>query len=266
MPYLKRIHYTGSDCTEAFPFNLPFLRDLNEREISRNLLFLVGENGSGKSSLLESIAIASKRITVGDSSIDQDRTLDEIRPLAKALRLGWSKRNGKGFFLRAEDFFNFIRRNKELEATFDGYIDKYKDDARVRGYMEGNKHAINARYGRDLNDFSHGEGFLEFAKSRVTPGGLYLIDEPEAALSPQRQLAFSLFLHNMCQQDCQFIIATHSPIILSVPEAEIWSFEENELAPSSYENLPHVRFTKSFLDAPKRYWSQLNQPDESPSS
>lgn len=261
MPFLKRIHCQLPEDDSQFPFSLPFLSNLQEKDITSNVLFLVGENGSGKSSLLESVAIASKRISVGDSSLDQDPTLAEIRPLAMQLRLGWSRRTGKGFFLRAEDFFNFIRRNKEMEETFDGYIDHFKDDDRVRGYMEGNKRAINARYGRDLNDFSHGEGFLEFAKSRIHPGGLYLIDEPEAALSPQRQLAFALFIHEMAQQNCQFIIASHSPIILSVPEAEIWKFDEYGLLPCSYEELEHVQFTKSFLTAPARYWNQLSQED-----
>lgn len=257
MPFLKRIHCPTPANATDFPFSLPFLPTLREREIGSDVLFLVGENGSGKSSLLEAVAIASKRISVGDSSLDLDHTLDEIRPLANQLRLGWNRRTGKGFFLRAEDFFNFIRRNKELEATFDEYIEKYKDDDRVRGYMEGNKHAINARYGRDLNNFSHGEGFLEFAKSRITPNGLYLIDEPEAALSPQRQLAFALFLHEMAQQNCQFIIATHSPIILSVPTAEIWTLDQDGLSTCQYEELEHVSFTKSFLDAPQRYWKRL---------
>lgn len=261
MPHLKRIHCPTPSDDSAFPFSLPFVASLVEREITSSILFLVGENGSGKSSLLESIAISSKRISVGDSALDQDPTLAEIRPLAQSLRLGWSKRTGKGFFLRAEDFFNFIRRNKELEQTFDGYIERFKDDARVRGYMEGNKRAINARYGRDLNDFSHGEGFLEFAKSRVHPGGLYLIDEPEAALSPQRQLAFALFIFEMAQQGCQFIIASHSPIILSVPQAEIWRFDEQGLETVSYEQLEHVSFTRNFLQAPERYWRQLTQED-----
>ncbi|MDQ8184973.1 AAA family ATPase [Pelagicoccus sp. SDUM812002] len=261
MPYLKRIHCPPPADDSAFPFSLSFLPSLHEREINSNVLFLVGENGSGKSSLLESIAIASRRISVGDSSLEQDPTLAEIRPLADKLRLGWSRRTGKGFFLRAEDFFNFVRRNKELEKTFDGYIEHFKDDARVRGYMEGNKRAINARYGRDLNDFSHGEGFLEFAKSRIHPGGLYLIDEPEAALSPQRQLAFALFVFELAQQGCQFIIASHSPIILSVPEAEIWSFDECGLETTTYAELEHVSFTKSFLQSPERYWNRLTDDD-----
>ncbi|MBC2605435.1 AAA family ATPase [Pelagicoccus albus] len=259
MPFLKRIHYLASDEAADFPFTLPFLNSLHEREISSSVLFLVGENGSGKSSLLESVAIASKRISVGDSSLEQDPTLSEIRPLAKCLRLGWSRRTGKGFFLRAEDFFNFIRRNKEMESTFEGYIEHFKDDARVRGYMESNKHAINSRYGRDLNDFSHGEGFLEFAKSRIHPGGLYLLDEPEAALSPQRQLAFALFIYEMAEQGCQFIIASHSPIILSVPDAEIWKFDESGLETCRYEELEHVSFTRNFLSSPARYWNRLQQ-------
>lgn len=130
------------------------------------------------------------------------------------------------------------------------------------GYREGNKRAINGRYGRDLNDFSHGEGFLEFIKSRVHPGGLYLIDEPEAALSPQRQLAFALFVHEMAQQNCQFIIASHSPIIIRMPEAEMGTFDEDGLGTTAYSELEHLSFTKSFLAAPDRYWKQLTQDED----
>ncbi len=261
MLFLKRIHCPPQDGSQGFPLSLPFVKDLQERGIDSNTLFLVGENGSGKSTLLESIALASKRISIGYSALDKDPTLEEVRPLARKLELGWKRRAAKGFFLRSEDFFNFVRKNKELEETFDGYIERFKDDDRARGYMEANKRAINNAYGRDLNDFSHGESFLEFMKARVHPGGLYLIDEPEAALSPQRQLAFVLFVHDMAQQDCQFIIATHSPIILSAPRAAIWSFDENGLADAQYDELEHVRFTKSFLEAPTRYWKQLMELD-----
>ncbi len=255
--HLKTISTPGLEPTADFPLSLPFIPSIRHIEIENNLLFFVGENGSGKSTLLESIALTSKRINIGRNELDQEHSLNEIKPLASALRLSWQQRTQKGFFLRAEDFFGFIRRNQELESEFDGYIDRFKDDDRVRGYMESNKRAINAKYEKDLNEYSHGEGFLTFFKSRISPGGLYLIDEPEAALSPQRQLAFALFVYEMAQQGCQFIIATHSPIILSTPNSQIWAFSENGIENSHYDELEHVNFTKNFLQDPARYWHQL---------
>ncbi len=257
MVRLKQLSCDPLEDAPAFPFSLPFVRSIERIQIDSDILIFVGENGSGKSTLLEALAIASKRISIGSTDLEREPTLAAVQPLARRLRLGWSSRTSKGFFLRAEDFFGFVRRNQELEREFDGFIDRFSDDDRVRGYMQSNKAAINARYGRDLNDCSHGEGFLTFFKSRISPGGLYLIDEPEAALSPQRQLAFILFVHDMAQQGCQFIIATHSPILLSCPRAQIWAFGESGIVPSAYEDIEHVRFMKSFLAAPDRYWRRM---------
>lgn len=257
MLFLKKIRSELPESRDRFPFSLPFVPSLSNLDIGRNILFFVGENGSGKSTLLESIALASERINIGGIDLDRDETLKQIKPLADSLRLGWSHRSRKGFFLRAEDFFGFVHRNQNLVEEFDGLIDRFKDDARVRGYMEANKRAINAKYGRDLNDFSHGEGFLTFFKSRIVPGGLYLIDEPEAAFSPQRQLAFILLVVEMAKQDCQFIIATHSPIILSAPNAQIWEFSDDGIDEARYDELDHIQFTRSFLESPERYWKQL---------
>ncbi len=255
--FLKKIRSVLPESRDRFPFSLPFVSSTADLSIDRNILFFVGENGSGKSTFLESIALASQRINIGGTDLDRDDTLQQIKPLADAQRLGWNHRSLKGFFLRAEDFFGFVHRNQSLVEEFDGLIERFRDDDRVRGYMEANKRAINAKYGRDLNDFSHGEGFLQFFKSRIVPGGLYLIDEPEAAFSPQRQLAFTLLVVEMVKQDCQFIIATHSPIILSAPGAQIWSFSDHGIEESTYDELDHVRFTRSFLEAPERYWKRM---------
>ena len=255
--FLKKIRCEPPDQRETFPFSLSFIPSLTDRSIDQNILFFVGENGSGKSTLLEAIAMASRRINIGGTDLDRDGTLASIKPLADSIRLGWNHQSRKGFFLRAEDFFGFVHRNQNLVKEFDGHIDRFRDDDRVRGYMEANQRAINAKYGRDLNDYSHGEGFLEFFKSRIVPGGLYLIDEPEAAFSPQRQLAFILLIVEMAQQDCQFIIASHSPIILSAPNAQIWAFSEDGIEETKYHELDHVTFTKSFLESPERFWKQL---------
>lgn len=255
--FLKKISCEVPESRDDFPFSLPFVPSISNRSIDQNILFFVGENGSGKSTLLESIALASNRINIGGTELEKDGTLAPIKPLSNSLRLGWNSQSHKGFFLRAEDFFGFVHRNQNLVKEFDGLIDRFRDDDRVRGYMEANKRAINAKYGRDLNDYSHGEGFLEFFKSRIVPGGLYLIDEPEAAFSPQRQLAFILLIVEMVQQDCQFIIATHSPIILSAPGAQIWAFSEDGIEEAKYDELDHVTFTRSFIESPERFWKRL---------
>jgi predicted ATPase len=255
--FLKKIRCEAPLQREAFPFSLSFIPSLTDRSINQNILFFVGENGSGKSTLLEAIAMASRRINIGATDLDKDGTLVSVKPLADSIRLGWNRQSRKGFFLRAEDFFGFVHRNQNLVKEFDEHIDRFRDDDRVRGYMEANQRAINAKYGQDLNDYSHGEGFLEFFKSRIVPGGLYLIDEPEAAFSPQRQLAFILLIVEMAKQDCQFIIASHSPIILRAPDAQIWAFSEDGIEETNYNELDHVTFTKNFLESPERFWKQL---------
>ena len=182
-----------------------------------------------------------------------------VLPFAKALKLTWTKRTAKGFFLRAEDFFNFARRNRELGCELDGYADKYADDARVRGYMLGQKAQLQNRYG-DLNAASHGEGFLRVFQSRIVPGGLYLLDEPEAALSPHSQLALLYQMHTAVAEGAQFIIATHSPIIASFPAAVIYNFDAAGITRTTYDELDSVALYRSFLRDPANYWARLLAP------
>ena len=241
---------------EGFPFDLPPIRSLTTLAIESPVVILVGDNGSGKSTLLEALAIATERVVVGGTPLERDPTLDAIRPLAAALRVGWTRRTRKGFFLRAEDFFNFSRRNREIRDDMQGLADRFADDPRVRGYMLGQKRAVEERYG-ELGALSHGESFLHLLRSRVVPNGLYLLDEPEAALSPRGQLALLSLLKLEVERGSQFVIATHSPFVLSYPEAAVWSFEPEGIQARSYEELDHVRLTRDFLKAPERYWRHL---------
>ncbi len=243
----------------GYPFAVPAVSALERLAFGSEVTVFVGENGSGKSTLLEALAIASERHAIGGAPLDRDPTLDAVRPLADALRLVWSKRTSRGFFLRAEDFFNFSRRNREIATEMQGFADRFDDprDPRVKGYMLGQKRAIEERYGGDLNDLSHGESFLQLLQARVVPGGLYLIDEPEAALSPRGQLAFLSFLKARTEERCQFVIATHSPFVLSVPGATLLCFDEAGLREAPYEELDHVRLARDFLAAPERYWRHL---------
>ena len=246
----------GTDRTEGFPFDLPGIRSLDTLRFQAPVTFLVGANASGKSTLLEALALATNRVVVGGTDLKRDASLEAIRPLAKALCLTWNKRTARGFFLRAEDFFNFARRNRELTSELQGFADKHADDARARGYLLGQKRQIEERYG-DLNAASHGEGFLRVFASRLVPHGLYLLDEPEAALSPHSQLAFLLQLRAAVEQGSQFLIATHSPLLTAYPGAEILEFNANGLEPVAYDDVEGVGLYRHFLRSPRQYLDRL---------
>jgi predicted ATPase len=255
MIYLKEITKTAST-SDGFPFNIPAIANLDSVPLASPLVFLMGANATGKSTFLESLAIASHRIVVGGTDLKRDESLDSVRPLAKALKLSWAPRTARGFFLRAEDFFNFARRNRELSRELLAYAARHDEDPRVKGYLLGQQRQLEHRYG-DLNAVSHGEGFLRLFQSRIVPGGLYLIDEPEAALAPHAQLAFLYQLRRAIDQGSQFVIATHSPIIASYPEAQILSFDHGRIERVAYDDLESVGLYRNFLKSPKNYLERL---------
>ena len=242
------------------------IRSLDELVLDAPVTFLVGENGSGKSTLLEAIAAAARLPTVGSSGVDQDASLEAQRRLARALTLVWNRKALRGFFLRAEDFFGFTKalaiQRAELLDRLDEIDAEYADRSDyAKGLASGPVRAslaeMERRYGRDLDANSHGESFLKLFQSRFVPEGLYLLDEPEAPLSPQSQLALIAMIDDMLAQDAQFIIATHSPILLAFPGARIYSFDEVPVREVPYEELDHVRLVREFLNAPDRYLRHL---------
>jgi len=255
MIYLKEITKTPS-ASDGFPFNIPAIASLDSLRLTSPLVLLMGVNATGKSTFLESLAIASNRVVVGGTDLKRDESLDSIRPLAKALKLSWAPQTAKGFFLRAEDFFNFARRNRELSRELGGYAARHNDDPRVKGYLLGQQRQLEHRYG-DLGAVSHGEGFLRVFQSRIVPGGLYLIDEPEAALSPHSQLAFLYQVRRAIEVGSQFIIATHSPIVASYPEAQILTFDQGRIEQVDFDDLESVGLYRNFLRNPKSYLERL---------
>lgn len=250
----------------AFPFTVPAIRSLEPLALDARVCFFVGENGSGKSTLLEGIALAAALPTVGSSAAGDDDTLDAQRSLAKALKLVWNRRTRKGFFLRAEDFFGFTKQLSRTRAEMQQRIAEldveYRDRSAyartlAQGPMRASLAEMASRYGENLDANSHGQSFLRLFQSRFVPGGLYLLDEPEAPLSPQSQLALLAMIGDMTGQDAQFIIATHSPILLAFPGARILSFDETPVRAVAYETLDHVALTRDFLNDPGRYLRQL---------
>lgn len=256
----------GRQGDTIFPFSVPAIRSLASIAFEAPITFLVGENGSGKSTLLEGIALATRLPSIGAERVEDDETLVAQRRLGSALRLTWNKRTHRGFFLRAEDFFGFARSLSRMRAELLGRLEEidasYADRsplarALARGPAAGSLREMEERYGTDLDANSHGQGFFRLFRSRFVPGGLYLLDEPEAPLSPQSQLGFIAMLKDMTAQDAQFIIATHSPILLAFPGARILTFDETPVRETTYEELEHVALTREFLMDPERFLRRL---------
>ena len=265
--HLRRAVLRGSAEPRAgFPFDLPALAGGLDLTFEAPVTIFVGENGSGKSTLLEGLAVAAKAITAGSADAVGDQTLTGGRALADELKLTWSRRPGRGFFMRAEDFFGYAKRMEETRAGLEAELVRVEveyagasDHARAlaRSPMLRELAAIRSRYGDGLDTRSHGEAFLHFFQERLVPGGIYFLDEPEAPLSPARQLAFLALLKDMIGRDIQVVMATHSPILLACPDAVIWNFDASPMEPVAYADLEHVTLTRDFLRDPEAYLRHL---------
>jgi predicted ATPase len=268
MVHLRSIsvrEYNSRD-TDNFPFTLEIVRSLREMEFRAPVTFFVGENGSGKSTILEALACAVESITVGSESVKTDKSLEQLRRLAFYFRLTWTKRTRKGFFLRAEDFFGYAKQmrktREEMQQELQNVDREYEGRSAyartlAKSAYSGQLAAMQNRYGDGLDVRSHGEGFLALFQSRFVPDGLYMLDEPEAALSPTRQLTFISALKQMVAENSQFIIATHSPIILAFPEAQILQFADGQIQEVQYSQLEHVNLTRDFLSNPEAFLRHL---------
>lgn len=215
------------------PFDIPILAEGLSLQFTSPVTFLVGENGSGKSTLLEALAWSAGFSSEGGNRSNRYSEEDDGGLLGRALALAWRQRVTTGFFLRAETFFNFATYLENVESSFRAYG------------------------GRSLRQQSHGEAFLSLFAHRFEDG-LYLLDEPEAALSPQRQLAFLRILHDLTSRGvAQFIIATHSPIILAFPGATVLSLDGGRIDEIDYRDTEHYRVTRDFLESPERFFRYL---------
>jgi predicted ATPase len=253
----------GAEKQTGFPFSLPLIKNFDKIEFNSPVTFFVGENGSGKSTLLEALAAGLNAVAVGGDDVGRDQTLEHARALGKQLKFSWGNKTHRGFFLRAEDFFNFARRlqtmNAELKEIADSFDEEYSGYALglAKGAVLGQRLALIERYGENLDANSHGESFLKLFQSRFVPGGLYLMDEPEAPLSPQRQLALLSMLKDMVEEKAQFIIATHSPILMAFPGAKIYSFDNHPIREVKYDDVEHVSMTRAFLNNPQSFLRHL---------
>lgn len=242
MAYLKKIaiNWDRVDDRNVYPYNVPAISHFESLEIDRNVIFIAGENGTGKSTFLEALAYKCG-FTAGGGGRAVDLGLsDASLKLASVMTLSWRQKSKQGFFLRAETFFDFAKYIDEL-ARDNGMGEVYKPYG-----------------GKSLNEQSHGEAFISLFANRFGGGGLFILDEPEAALSPQRQLAFLRIIYDLVKEGkAQFIIASHSPILMAYPGANIYSCEEEGLKLVEYEETDHYRLTKAFLDNRERFFKHL---------
>jgi len=260
--YLNKVHGLNS----VYPFNIPLMKSFTKIAFDTPITILVGENGTGKSTLLEAIACAVGSITIGDIDINTDREFESARALSKNLKLSWTIKTNKGFFLRAEDFINYLRQlhimKTDMEKEMADVEDRYHGRSQYARSLARMPYArslyeMKNMYNGDLESKSHGESFLEFFSSRFIPNGLYILDEPETPLSPMNQFAFMAMLKEMVNQNSQFIIATHSPIIMAYPGATIYDLNDLPIKKSNYLDIESVRFFKSFLNNPEGFLRHL---------
>ena len=254
---------------KIFPFTLELVENLPAIALTHPVTIFVGENGSGKSTLLEALAYAANVPSVGGLSLNDDPLMEPARRLGKMMSLRFAEKTSAGFFVRAEDFLGFVKNILRNIAELDAEMQEIRDSwtvgdlERALATLKAERKGYTDRYTENFDGMSHGEGFLRFFNQRITGKGLYLIDEPEAALSPARQLSLiKIIMDAVKDRGSQFIIATHSPIIMAMPQAQILHFDNGVITERSYTETDHYRLTKSFLEAPGRYMEALNRGDE----
>jgi len=232
---------------DSFPGILPFTHNLH-MEFDTPVTFFVGENGSGKSTLLEAMAVLA-RLPISGGGMNEsgaNHAFAERSQLANSIRLAFIRHPKDRYFFRAE-----------TQAHFASLLEQRRNDPDFIGdpYM---------RYGgRSLHEMSHGEAFLSVMQNRFDDG-LLLMDEPESALSPQRQLTLLALMHSFVRTGrSQFFVATHSPILLTFPGATIISFDNGQLERIALEDTAHFQITRDLLNNPEMYWRHLATPDPS---
>jgi predicted ATPase len=239
-PFLRHLELVRDKVADwkAYPFSIPAIAQLERLQFNPAVTFLVGENGSGKSTLIEAIAIRAGFNPEGGTKNFRTSQRASESSLQNHVRLARGARREKsGFFLRAETMFNVSTEAEQYRA-----------------------------YGwADLHEMSHGEAFLWVAVNKFRDGGLFVLDEPEAALSPQRQLALMVRIHQLVQAGSQFVISTHSPILLAYPGATLFELDRTGIRQTRYEETEHYAVTRAFLQDPagrlRKLFAEINDDD-----
>jgi len=247
--YLRAVRLVRDSVPDfnVYPFSIPSIQSLDELELDARVTFLIGENGAGKSTLIEAIAVLAGFNAEGGSKNFRFGTRRSESRLHQFMRpVRGHRRPRDGFFLRAESYFNVATEIERLDEEL------------------GGPRVIDAFGGVSLHEQSHGESFLALAMHRFGGQGLYILDEPEAALSPGRQLSLLSIIHELVEErTSQFVIATHSPILMAYPNARIYQLGPSGIERVAYEDTEHFRITRDFLSSPERFFKTLFQRSKS---
>jgi predicted ATPase len=253
--YLRELARRTGQAGTGYPFNAPVLSHLDALAFTQPVTILTGENGSGKTTLLELAAAGVRADTIGTGGNRARKTRTFVKA-AQKYRFTFNQRPTRSFFFTAEDFTRYLddRRAmqeearealREIDETYDSRSAMAKSLAQMPHMSTLSD--LDGQYERELLEASHGEGFLSFFAGRLIPNGLYLLDEPEGALSFANQLGLLALIDQAAGMNCQVILATHSPVLCAYPGAQLIDIDDGALQVASYDTLAGIRFIKYFL-------------------
>lgn len=259
MTFIKSLSI-NTEKTHPFPYNISAVRHAKQISFNQAVTVLVGDNGCGKSTLLETIGLYMNLPLIGGYS-KSSSSFEAAQILLPYIDIEWRRDTKMGFFFRAEDFSDFLKsaerdRNRIRNdiSDLEGRVSEQIIKEMSNGSMNYSLNNMYHEYGADMEGFSHGEAYLKILETRIGNKGVFLLDEPEAALSPLKQLSLIfLIMQKLEQPNTQFIISTHSPILMGIPNAVLYEIDDNAITHTPYNETEHYRITKQFLQNPQYY-------------
>lgn len=249
---------------EGHPFDLPLLRRFESLELTAPVTFLVGENGCGKSTLLEIAAAGLRLPSLGQAAIRDHPLMHQAVAAARSFTFVRSAAIRHGFFFRADDATGFLqsvqasaREHEAIALELASSVPGSWGRERAVGMARAQAESLRTRYGEDPFARSHGELYLDLFRARITAPGLYLMDEPETPLSPTNQLALMAIMQDAVATGSQFLVATHSPILMAMPEAVLLDMNGSPPVPVAWDDVEHVNLTRAFLNHPEAFLRHL---------
>lgn len=265
MPLIKEPIKLKNNDDDKYPFSVPIIKNLDFLDLSHNVTIIVGENGSGKSTLLEIVALKLKLYRISFDSSYQDEEFLDLKQAIKDFKITY-KVKPQGFFFRSEDFITYLHFLEHAKREAYAEINRIKEEYQYKSTLAKSLammphyrtlNDIESMYNNPLLEVSHGESYLDFFKSRLKPNSLYILDEAEVPLSIQNQLTLLLMIKEAVDDGCQFIISTHSPVLMSYPNAFLYEIKNDIIEKVSYDEITSVRLLKDFLNYKDNYLRHL---------
>ena len=262
MPFLQSFSI-NTNKQNPFPFNVPAVKFAKQIDFNPKVTIFIGDNGCGKSTLLETLALKLNLPLIG-GHIKSHAGFEAARLLQPSLEIEWKRQTSKGFFFRAEDFSDFINSVENEQRKIGEDLRELRgvvDDSIIKEMSENMNYSLfrmRKDYGENMQAFSHGEAYLKILQIRLGNKGIFLLDEPEAALSPLKQLSLIFLITEILKnKNTQFIISTHSPILMGIPGAWIYEIKEESMSRVDYKDTEHYLITSTFLNDPNHYLRHL---------